>query len=128
MKHLTIVVPDGQTTLSTVACIVGACEIFTEANKYWKRSAKEELYKIELAGVSKKVDFNSGLLTVKPHTPISAIRKKHLIIVPSVDRDYQKAMKGNKPLVEWIERQYKQGAEIATMCTGTFMLAAAGLL
>jgi transcriptional regulator GlxA family with amidase domain len=43
-------------------------------------------------------------------------------------RDYQKAMKRNKLLVDWIEQQYKHGAEIASMCTGTFMLASAGLL
>jgi transcriptional regulator GlxA family with amidase domain len=128
MKHLTIIVPDGQTTLSTVACIVGACEIFTEANGFWKRSGKQELFKIELAGVSKKIDFHNGLLTVKPHTNISAISHTHLIIVPSVVRNYQKALKGNKLLVEWIEQHYKRGAEIATMCTGTFMLASAGLL
>jgi transcriptional regulator GlxA family with amidase domain len=37
-------------------------------------------------------------------------------------------MKRNKLLVDWIEQQYKHGAEIASMCTGTFMLASAGLL
>ena len=54
MKHITIIVPDGQSTLSTIACIVGAYEIFTTANGYWKRTGKKELFKIELAGVSKK--------------------------------------------------------------------------
>jgi transcriptional regulator GlxA family with amidase domain len=128
MKHLTIIVPDGQTTLSTVACIVGAYEILVAANRYWMRSGKKELYTIELAGVSKKTDFDNGLLTVKPHTQISAIEKAHLVIIPSLTPQYQKAMKGNKALVEWIKEQYKNGAELATMCTGTFMLASEGLL
>jgi hypothetical protein len=26
-------------------------------------------------------------------------------------------------LIDWIEQQYKHGAEIASMCTGIFMLA-----
>jgi len=134
MKHITIVVPDGQSTLSTIACIVGTYEIFTAANKYWsqtpagKETGKKELFKIELAGVSKKADFDNGLLTVKPHTNISAIKKTNLIIIPSLTPHYQKAMKGNKLIVEWIERQYKHEAEIASMCNGTFMLASAGLL
>jgi transcriptional regulator GlxA family with amidase domain len=128
MKHLTILVPDGQTNLSTVASIVGAYEIFVRANAFWKDSGKKELFKIELAGISKKADFYDGLFSVKPQVNISAIRKTNLIIVPSLARDYQKAMKGNKQLVEWIEKQYKGGAEVASMCTGTFMLAAAGLL
>jgi transcriptional regulator GlxA family with amidase domain len=43
-------------------------------------------------------------------------------------RDYEDALDGNKSIVDWITRQYKQGAEIASMCTGAFMLASAGLL
>jgi transcriptional regulator GlxA family with amidase domain len=128
MKHLAILVPDGQTNLSTVASIVGAYEIFIRANAFWKDSGKKELFKIELAGISKKADFYDGLFSVKPQVNISAIQKTNLIIVPSLARDYQKAMKGNKQVVEWIEKQYKGGAEVASMCTGTFMLAAAGLL
>jgi hypothetical protein len=52
MKHLTIIVPVGQSNLSTIACIVGTYEIFTVANKYWKASGKKELFNIELAGIS----------------------------------------------------------------------------
>jgi transcriptional regulator GlxA family with amidase domain len=128
MKHITIVVPDGQSSLSTIACIVGSYEIFATANAYWKRTGNKELFKIETAGVSKKAEFDNGLLTVKPQANISAIPKTDLIIIPSLVRDYQKAMKGNKLLVDWISRQYKEGAQIASMCTGTFMLASAGLL
>lgn len=128
MKHISIIVPDGQSTLSTVACIVGAYEIFITANRYWKENGKKELFKVELTGVSKKADFDNGLLSVRPHTNISALTKTHLIIIPSLVRDYQKAIKGNKLVIKWIEQQYKLGAEIASMCNGTFMLASAGLL
>ena len=31
-------------------------------------------------------------------------------------------------LIDWIEKQYKDGAEIASICTGAFMLASSGLL
>jgi transcriptional regulator GlxA family with amidase domain len=128
MKHITIIVPDGQSTLSTVACIVGTYEIFIRANSYWKKIGKKELFKIELAGVSKTAEFDNGLLTINPQANISSIAKTSLIIIPSLTRDYQEPLKGNKLLVDWIEEQYKHGAEIASMCTGTFMLASAGLL
>ena len=128
MKQITILVPDGQTNLSTVACIAGAYEIFTRASGYWKENGKRELYSIQLAGVSKKADFHNGLLTVRPHTHISSITKSHLVIIPSLARDFTKAMKGNNQLVDWITRQFREGAEIASMCTGSFMLASAGLL
>jgi len=125
MKHLTILVPDGENNLSS---IVGAYKIFTRANAYWKETGKRELFKIELAGISKKVEFYDGLFTVKPHTHVSAITKTNLIIIPSLNHNYQKAVKGNKLLIDWIEQQYKCGAEIASICTGAFLLASAGLL
>jgi len=126
MKHLTIIVPDGQG--NNLSSIVGAYKIFTRANTYWKETGRQELFKIELAGISKKVEFYEGLFTVKPHTNISAITKTNLIIIPSLNHNYEKALKGNKVLVDWIEQQYKDGAEIASICTGAFMLASSGLL
>ena len=125
MKHMTILVPKGENNLSS---IVGSYKIFTRANEYWKKSGRKELFKIELAGVSKKVDFYNGLFAVRPHTHISNISKTNLVIIPSLNHNYQKAVKGNQPMIEWIREQYKSGAEIATICTGAFLLASAGLL
>ncbi|HET7117264.1 MAG TPA: helix-turn-helix domain-containing protein [Hanamia sp.] len=125
MKHLTILVPEGQNNLSS---IVGPYKIFTRANEYRKVSGKKELFKIELAGVSKEVEFYKGLFSVKPHCNISAITKTDLVIIPSLNHNYEKALKGNKLMIEWIEQQYKHGAATASICTGAFMLAATGLL
>ena len=126
MKLLTIIVPDGEG--NNLSSIAGAYKIFTRANEYWKKNGRKELFTIQLAGLSKKVDFYDGLFTVNPHTHISAIKKTNLIIVPSLNHHYQKAVKENKLLIDWIGQQYKEGAEIASICTGAFMLAAAGLL
>src|SRR4051812_44665526 len=125
MKHLTIIVPVGENNLSS---IVGAYKIFTRANAYWKETGRRELFKIELAGISNEVEFYSGLFTVKPHTNISAITKTNLIIIPSLNHNYQKTVKANGLLIDWIEKQYRNGAEIASICTGAFLLASSGLL
>ncbi len=126
MKHLTILVPDGES--NNLSSIVGAYKIFTRANAYWKGTGRKELFKIELAGISKKVEYYDGLFAVKPHINISAITKTHLIIIPSLNHNYQKAVKGNGLLIDWIEKQYRAGAEIASICTGAFLLASSGLL
>ena len=122
-KHLTILVPDGENNLSS---IVGAYKIFTRANEYRKETGHEALFKIELAGISKDVEFYEGLFTVKPHTHIDAVKKTDLIIIPSLNHNYQKSVQGNQLLIDWIAQQYKQGAEVASICTGAFMLAASG--
>lgn len=125
MKHLTILVPDGPNNLSS---IVGAYKILSRANEYRQQNGKEQLFKIELAGISDEVDFYDGLFTVKPHIHISAIKKTDLVIIPSLNHNYEKAMQGNQSLINWIAKQYKQGAEIASVCTGAYLLASTGLL
>ncbi len=125
MNHLTIIVPDGENNLSS---IVGAYKIFSRANVYWKQMKNKELFVIQLAGISEKVEFYDGLFSVKPHVDITAIIKTDLIIIPSLNHNYTKALEGNKVLIDWIEKQYRQGAEVASICTGAFILAASGLL
>jgi transcriptional regulator GlxA family with amidase domain len=125
MKHLTILVPEGQNNLSS---IVGAYKIFSRANEYWRKTGRKELFKIELAGISKKVDYYNGLFSVQPHTHISAIKKTNLIIIPSLNHNYHTTVKPNLAMVEWIEKQYRNGAEVASICTGAFLLATSGLL
>src|ERR1039458_1988972 len=100
MKHLTIIVPDGQNNLSS---IVGAYKIFTRANEHWKDTGRNSVFTIQLAGISKEVEFYEGLFTVKPHTHISAITKTNLIIIPSLNHNYEKALEPNQVLVDWIE-------------------------
>ena len=125
MKQLTIVIPDGENNISS---ITGTYEIFMRANEFWKEGGRKPPFKIELAGISNSVEYSGGLFTVKPHKHISNIPKTHLIIIPSLNHNYKNAVKGNKALIHWIADQYKNGAEIASVCTGAFLLAAAGLL
>jgi transcriptional regulator GlxA family with amidase domain len=125
MKHLTILVPEGENNLSS---IVGAYKIFKRANSYWKEAHGNELFIIQLAGISKEIEFYEGLFMVKPHTYISNIDTTDLIIIPSLNHNYNTAVKGNQVAIDWIKHQYQQGAEVASICTGAFLLASSGLL
>jgi transcriptional regulator GlxA family with amidase domain len=126
MKHLTILVPDGQNKLSSIICTY---KIFTKANAYWKEIHGEDRFIIQLAGISNEVEFYEGLFTVKPHSNISMIAKTDLIIVSALNNyDYPRSLQQNKKMTDWIEKQYKDGAAVASMCTGAFLLASSGLL
>lgn len=129
MKHLSILVPDEQTTMSTVACIVGSFQVFNEANKYFEKNGGKPMFKIALVGASKGSFLTNGFLTIKQDCLINDIIETNLVIIPaSLVRCYQTATTNNKLLIDWIAKQYKQGAEIASMCAGGFMLASTGLL
>ncbi len=126
MKHLNILVPDGEG--NNLSSIVGAYKIFTRANEYYKLLGHKQLFTIQLAGVSKQVEYYEGLFSVKPHVTISAISKTNLIIIPSLNHNFEKSVRQNKLMIEWIEKQYKNGSEVASICTGAFLLASSGLL
>jgi len=126
MQHITILVPNGDG--NNLSSIVGSYKIFTRANVRYKMMGKKELYTIEIAGTETRVDYYEGLFSVKPHTNIDKIKKTNLIIIPSLNHDYVNAVKENQELIEWIKKQYKNGAEVAAICTGAFLLATSGLL
>ncbi len=125
MKHLTIIVPDGENNLSS---IVGPYKLFSKANAIWKEKGNEAIFRIQLAGLSDQVDFYEGLFSVNPHISVSQITKTDLIIIPSLNHNYTLALQDNESLIQWIQQQHRQGAEIASICTGAFLLAASGLL
>jgi len=125
MKHITIVVPD---VSANVSSIMGSYKILNGANEYWKASGKKEVFKIEVAGISEHVKCYDGLVTMTPHTNVAAITKTDLVIIAALSGNYQKAVQCNGPLIDWITTQYKKGAEVASLCTGAFLLASTGLL
>ena len=124
MKQVTILVPNGEANL---ASIVGAYQILSRANEYWKKMGHRAVFEISLAGFITELEADAGLFSIHP-VDIRGIEKADLVIIPSVNYDYDNVIRKNKEMIEWIREQYKYGAEIASICTGSFLLAATGLL
>jgi transcriptional regulator GlxA family with amidase domain len=123
MKHVTIVVPEGNANLSS---ITGTFEILTTANAHWRRQGHPSQLQVCIAGAVPEVQLDAGFVTLKP-LPLREISQTDLLIIPSAS--YHAAMlQENEELISWIKAQYKGGAEVASMCTGAFLLAATGLL
>tara|TARA_R110002020_G_scaffold330225_1_gene545914 strand:+ start:1447 stop:2421 length:975 start_codon:yes stop_codon:yes gene_type:complete len=125
MKHLSIIVPNGQNNLSS---IVGPYKIFTRANDYFESKGNSRQFQIELIGTEEKVDFYQGVFTVNPHKKVHEISKTNLIIIPSLNHNYLEAINGNQEMISWLSSQFKSGTEIASVCTGAFLLASTGML
>ena len=52
-----------------------------------------------------------------------------LVIIPAMGFDcVEQVLQRETELMEWIKKQHAQGAELASVCLGTFILAATGLL
>ncbi|CAL1519402.1 helix-turn-helix domain-containing protein [Chitinophaga sp. MM2321] len=123
MKQVTIIVPKGDVNLSS---ITGTFEILSRANAYWQKMGNQPMMEIHIAGFVTELKLDAGFFSVYPEN-IKDIKKTDLLIIPSVSYDPE-VMEENAALITWVTEQYKAGAEVASMCSGAFLLAATGLL
>lgn len=124
MKNITILVPEG----AVLASIADPRYMFTAANEMLRNSGKKEMFIVKLASLYSDVTLSDGTATIHPDAAISEIKKTDLVIIPALGRDVVKAIEMNKELIPWIIEQYKNGAEVASLCIGAFLFASTGLL
>lgn len=124
MKHITILVPNE----AVLASIDDPRYLFTAANEFLEGTGKPPLFHVELVGLSKEVKLHRGSFTVHTDHLLSDVKKTDLIFVPALFGDIKTALEANKEFIPWIIKQYRQGAEVASLCIGAFLLASTGLL
>jgi len=124
MKQVVIIVPKGYANLASV---VGTFQILNRANGYWQQQGHRPMMEVRIAGFETELKLDGGFFSIFP-VNIEGIQKADLLIIPSVSHEYDRVLKENTGLIRWIGEQYQLGAEIASICTGAFLLAATGLL
>ena len=125
MKHISILVPKGAASL---ACIDGAYNAFTKANQFLERMEKPPMFTVQLVGLTKDDQVYEKLFTVRPDVDIKKLNKTDLIIIPAVNGEMEKVIEINKDFFPWINKMHANGAEVASLCIGAFLLASTGLL
>ncbi len=123
MKQVVIVIPKGKVTLSSVT---GAFQILNTANAYWQRMGNKPRMEVHIAGFMKELKLDAGYFSIHP-VNIKEIKKVDLLIIPSCVYD-EHFIEDNETLTNWIRNQYNAGAEIASICSGAFLLASTGLI
>lgn len=126
-KHITIYVPSGNAILSS---IVGPYKVFCAANEYLLRSGKAKVapFLVQYAGLTEETKLYDGLFTVRPQVTLNQALRTDLIIIPALGGDLKEELLNNTAALPWLQEHYARGAEIASLCTGAFLLAATGLL
>ncbi|MBK0379903.1 GlxA family transcriptional regulator [Mucilaginibacter segetis] len=125
MKHISVLIPQGETSLSNIEATY---KMFTKVNEALERVNKAPLFKIQLIGLNKSTTLSNGLFTIKPELTINEVFHTDLIIIPAVHGNVNKVLTDNSDFTPWIIKQYHNGAEVVSLCIGAFILAATGLL
>src|SRR5438105_4094818 len=124
MKHISILIPNE----AVMASVVDPRTIFAGVNDFMVAAGKPALFDIKLIGLTKHVKFNDGLFSVRTDALLHEVKKTDLVIIPALSGDLAASIKKNKDFIPWIIQQYNNGAEVASLCTGSFLLASTGLL
>lgn len=124
MKHISILVPKG----AILGSLEGTRQLFTQVNHFFKERDLPLPFHVQLVGLTAATPLTGGLFTAHNGVVLQEVEKTNLIIIPAFDGDIQQALEANKEFVPWITEQYKNGAEVASLCMGAFLLASTGLL
>ncbi|HEX5553562.1 MAG TPA: helix-turn-helix domain-containing protein [Chitinophagaceae bacterium] len=124
MRHISILVPKG----AILASLEGSRQLLTQVNTFLASKGAAPIFKVQLVGLSKETPLTGGLFTANAEVVIDDVEKTDLIIIPAIDGDMTKALEANQDFVPWIITQYKNGAEVASLCLGAFLLASTGLV
>lgn len=124
MKHISILVPKG----AILGSLEGSRQLLTQVNQFFKEQDAPPIFKVQLVGLSKETPLSGGLFTANADVLLGDVKKTDLIIIPAIDGEIKEALEKNKDFIPWITHQYKNGAEVASLCLGAFILASTGLV
>lgn len=124
MKNVSILVPE----TAVIEAVADPHYICKAVNQFLMASGKEPLFNVQLVAVNKEVKLENSLFTVHIDKQLKDVKQTDLVFIPALSGDMETALHLNKELVPWIVKQYNNGAELASLCIGAFLLAKTGLL
>ena len=124
MKQVSILVPES----AVIEAIADPRYLFTAVNQFLLASGKPALFDVKLVGLSKEIRLERSVYSVHTDMLLHEVKKTDLVIIPALSGDMKHSLELNKKLIPWIVDQYNNGAEVASLCLGAFLLASTGLL
>lgn len=124
MKNISILVPES----SVMQAIADPQYLFSAVNQFLVASGRKPLFTVQLVGASKEIKINNGMFSIHTDALLEDVKKTDLIFIPALFGDMQTAISKNRVLIPWINEQYDNGSEVASLCVGAFLLASTGLL
>jgi transcriptional regulator GlxA family with amidase domain len=127
MIDVTVLLLD-QTFSSTA---VGPMEVFRHAGSLWNHligKPQKPRFNVTTASADGRPVQCDGPLSIQPMTSIHKIRKTDLIFVPTTGLSVEDVLERNAPIVPWLKKWQTRGVDIASVCSGVGLVAAAGML
>ena len=113
------------------SALTGALDLFSFTGVSWQRfvnEAVEPRFSVRIASMHKQDIQCSNRLRISAHCDLAQVNECDLLLIPTIGDSIDKVLNNTKPLLPHIIRLSKQSIDIASNCSGAFLLANAGLL
>lgn len=127
MRHVTVLGFD----YAFASAITGVSDLLSTAGVTWNYIHGNEMaseFQVEIATLDGQPVKCAHRVEIAAHKSIEDIKNTDLILIPTIAGDIETTLRRNSGLIPWIIDQAHQGADIASNCTGAFLLAETGLL
>lgn len=111
-----------------MAAVTDPQYMFSAVNEFMKAEEKEPLFNVQLVALKKNTQLNNGAFSVHADALLEDVKNTDLVVIPALSGNMKHAVEANKALIPWIIERHKEGAELASLCIGAFLLASTGLL
>lgn len=109
----------------------GPMDIFLQAGMLWNGIQGIEAspyFEVRIATLDGQPVMATNQVSITPHCSVDEVDHADLILIPSQGFKFGIQDQNFLKRVEWLKKCYKNGSDLASVCTGAFTLAATGLL
>ncbi len=122
MVQLGILLTQHHRLLSVAAML----DVFETVNHFYEGEGQPAFFEIALLH---PCSSNPPAYSGHPVYALEEAPKQTIVLIPAFGtNDLPGAIHDNAECLNWLQQQHRQGTEIASFCTGAFLLAASGLL
>lgn len=116
---------------SLASFIAGPVDVFAMVGVLWNRLRGERpapRFRVEVVSQDGAAIPCAGGATLVPQGSIDSVRRADMVIVSSAGLEVDAVLDANRRSIRWLAQLHAKGATVASVCTGAFLLAEAGLL
>ncbi|MGY5253327.1 GlxA family transcriptional regulator [Sphingobacterium spiritivorum] len=112
----------------TIEGITPAFRTFHTANEFLTVFGKKPVFEVEYVGLQEYVPANSGEYSIRTNRLLQDVSRTDLLIIPPVFGSIDSGIAANAEAIPYFRKLHLNGASLASLCVGAFLLAETGLL
>jgi transcriptional regulator GlxA family with amidase domain len=113
------------------SAITGALDMFSFAGVSWQRFNQQppnQRFAVSIVSLQQRSFECTNRLVLNANEAIETLEKTDLLLIPTIGGSVEKTLEDNLALLPHLVRLSQKGCDVASNCSGAFLLAKAGLL